>query len=215
LEEKSSSWTDHQLYDEAVKVVSTLGKDETNFFKLSLAIHEAAPRIETYNQYYSESVVPSLSHYDEQCQVWAQVGDKQYCDYEQLLEAIKSDKDATDTVEILSFDHIFCPDVENKDGRTIVLYTSQFSSEFKKFHDYLSKAVVDHNITYIVRYRPSISNVARGTPLYLSGYGVEMALKKTDYLVIDDRTSQGSSSCIYTNIDIQLLNRPFFIFRYR
>lgn len=52
---------------------------------------------------------------------------------------------------------------------------------------------------YVVRYRPRMvpedaesAEVApsRGTPL--TGYGVEMALKKTDYLVVDDRVT-GSS----------------------
>lgn len=42
--------------------------------------------------------------------------------------------------------------------------------------------------TYRVRYRPTPKNVEvveRAVPL--SGYGVELALKKTDYLVMDDR----------------------------
>ena len=42
---------------------------------------------------------------------------------------------------------------------------------------------------YLVRYKPPEDRTRR-TPL--SGYGVEMALKKTDYLVVDDRVTAGS-----------------------
>jgi UDP-glucose:glycoprotein glucosyltransferase len=43
---------------------------------------------------------------------------------------------------------------------------------------------------YIVRYKPSLAHRdghAKRVPL--SGYGVELALKKTDYLVVDDRAA--------------------------
>ena len=39
--------------------------------------------------------------------------------------------------------------------------------------------------SYRVRYRPTPSEAGR--PLVVSGYGVELALKRTDYIVIDDR----------------------------
>ena len=39
--------------------------------------------------------------------------------------------------------------------------------------------------SYRVRYRPPLT--ATSAPLVLSGYGVELSLKRTDYIVIDDR----------------------------
>jgi UDP-glucose:glycoprotein glucosyltransferase len=191
LEKKASSWTDHQLYNEAVRVISSLGKDQTNFFKIALAVHEAAPRIEDYNQYYTESIVPSLVTYNEQCEVWAQTSNNQFCDYQEFLKAFKDIDDSEETFKLLPFDHVIYPSFEKSSKKTVVLYTNKFSSKFAEFHDYLTGAVDEHGITYVIRYRPSLSNVAPGSPLYLSGYGVEMALKRTDYLVIDDRNSQG------------------------
>ena len=193
LAQKSISWNDHQVYNEAVKVISIMGTHETNFIKIALAIHAAAPRIESYNQYYTESIVSSVSQYDDQCQVWAQVGNKQYCDYQQLLQALENNSQQIQDVKLLSFDHIVRPSTTKKEGKTVVLYTSQFTSQFAEFHNYLSKAVENDNITYVLRYRPPLPVIASGTPLYLSGYGVEMALKKTDYLVIDDRTATTST----------------------
>ncbi|CAO0792615.1 unnamed protein product [Mucor circinelloides] len=186
LEQQSTSWTPHQAYKEAVKVISSLGVDETNFFKLSLAIHEAAPRIEAYNQFYRESVVPGISAYNDACDVWAQFQDQQYCDITQFVDALTSQSaTSTKSIELLPFDHIVS---KSQADPIVALYTDRFSASFAQFHDVLNQ----HDISHVIRYRPDTTNVP--VPLYLSGYGVEMALKKTDYLVIDDRSSQKTSN---------------------
>lgn len=45
--------------------------------------------------------------------------------------------------------------------------------------------VKEGKASYRLRYKPSAVQAAR--PLFLHGYGVELALKRTDYIVIDDR----------------------------
>ncbi|KAI8639247.1 UDP-glucose:glycoprotein glucosyltransferase-domain-containing protein [Parasitella parasitica] len=184
LEQHSPSWTPHQTYKEAIKVISALGVDETNFFKLSLAIHEAAPRIEAYNQFYRESVVPEIVQYNAECDVWAQIENQQYCDEAQFIDALSSSQSAAPPtpIEVLPFDHIVYNTASA--NPTVALYTERFSTKFAQFLD----ALQQHDVTHVIRYRPDTANVP--VPLYLSGYGVEMALKKTDYLVIDDRSSQ-------------------------
>lgn len=171
-----------------------MGVDETNFFKIALSVHEAAPRIEAYNQYYRESVIPSLSQYDDQCEVWAQVDNTQVCDFQEFVNSIKQGSEAS--INLLPFDHIIRPS-SGVSRKTVILYTTQFSSKFAEFHNYLTKAVDEQEITYVIRYRSPLSSLAPGTPLYLSGYGVEMALKNTDYLVIDDRTSEGKKKYMH------------------
>lgn len=179
-------WTPHQTYKETVKVISSLGVDETNFFKLSLAIHEAAPRIEAYNQFYRESIVPGVSAYNDDCDVWAQIGDQQYCDLTQFIDALTGQSAAsTKPIELLPFDHLVS---KSQTDPIVALYTDRFSAKFAEFHDALNQQAIPH----VIRYRPHAAHVP--TPLYLSGYGVEMALKKTDYLVIDDRSSQSEYS---------------------
>lgn len=46
----------------------------------------------------------------------------------------------------------------------------------------------DGQFSYRVRYRPASSATSR--PLFVNGYGVELALKRTDYIVIDDRDAE-------------------------
>lgn len=59
---------------------------------------------------------------------------------------------------------------------------------FKDFHETLKDMVKEGQISYRVRYRPPQHWISR--PLFVSGYGVELALKRTDYIVIDDRDAE-------------------------
>lgn len=181
-------WSSRQIYDEALKVVSRLGDDQHKLFQLSLAIHEAAPRIQAYNQLYSESVVPLIDDYDDTCEVWVQIGNKQICQLEELSTYITyASSNHQHAISIFPFDHVYSP-TNAESTSTFVLYTDRFSKTFLQFHDYLLNAVEESKVSYVLRYRPSLEP---SKPLYLSGYGVELALKKTDYLVIDDRDSGG------------------------
>lgn len=71
-----------------------------------------------------------------------------------------------------------------------VLYYSP-TTESLPFLEYLDEFHLAHpSFTYAVRYRPLERDETRTK---LAGYGVEMALKKTDYLVVDDRASAGNN----------------------
>lgn len=82
------------------------------------------------------------------------------------------------------------------EGPTAVLYYSP-SEGALPLVEYLEEHVKAFpTFQYAVRYRPTTagdedSETVKRTPL--TGYGVEMALKKTDYLVVDDRMTGGSS----------------------
>jgi UDP-glucose:glycoprotein glucosyltransferase len=78
-----------------------------------------------------------------------------------------------------------------------VLYLAGLSKTEGDLVAYLrSHAAQTENFRFIVRYRPSLAKkqdhfAARNS---LKGYGVEMVLKKTDYLTVDDRQTEQSSS---------------------
>lgn len=55
----------------------------------------------------------------------------------------------------------------------------------------MRKAAQDGSLNYRLRYRRSKN--ALPEPLPVSGYGVELALKRTDYIVIDDREAEQSN----------------------
>lgn len=99
------------------------------------------------------------------------------------------------STRILPFDRVL------GSGREAVLYADPVSDEFAIFHQRLSRAARSGELSYRVRYRRG--RAAPEKPLHVSGYGVELALKKTDYIVLDDRfASESAQKRISTEKDI-------------
>lgn len=77
-------------------------------------------------------------------------------------------------------------------GREAILYADPTSDSFGDFHRALSKAARAGELEYRLRYRPSKASAGQALPV--SGFGVELALKRTDYIVIDDREDAPDST---------------------
>lgn len=78
------------------------------------------------------------------------------------------------------------------------------SPQFRQFHQTVSMTARSGKSSYRVRYKPTSS--APLVPLSVSGYGVGLDLKRTDYIVIDDRQAEedatsgtGSTSATLTD----------------
>lgn len=143
----------------------------------------------------------STSSFDENHESWVEFDGQQYCSIKSLQKAISSTKrkDALRDTQILPFDHILRS--SNKETGTAILYGDVMTTAFAEYHNLLYKAALEDKITYIVRYKPGI-NV--NETVVLSGYGIELALKNTDYLVIDDRDQETKKE--KSNIKQKLLN---------
>lgn len=107
------------------------------------------------------------------------------------------DSDSDSHTAVLPFDHIF-PNQNIPVGQTpAVLYLARLSKSEGDLLSYLKDhASRTEDFRFIVRYRPDSErerDVVRA-PNSLKGYGVEMVLKRTDYLTIDDRQLDGSGT---------------------
>ncbi|KAL8706222.1 MAG: hypothetical protein Q9201_000728 [Fulgogasparrea decipioides] len=141
--------------------------------QFALSIHSAAPRIEAHYQYYDTSVEPSLMvAQDAACPVWVHFGGKQYCSpaLDRAQQDVKESKILGEATG---------------DNPPSILYADITSPLFGQFHQTISKTARNGQTSYRVRYRPGVSSAKR--PLAMNGYGVELTLKRTDYIVIDDR----------------------------
>jgi UDP-glucose:glycoprotein glucosyltransferase len=92
----------------------------------------------------------------------------------------------------LQFDRI----LGNQSAPASILYADITSPSFGKFHQTLVKTAREGKSSYRVRHRKSLT--AQSKPLIIPGYGVELALKRTDYIVIDDREDDDSKSITAT-----------------
>lgn len=70
----------------------------------------------------------------------------------------------------------------------IILYADITSPEFAQKHKELVSQARKGKTSYRLRHKPS--KAAKGVPLTIGGYGVALDLKRTDYIVIDDRQAE-------------------------
>ncbi|OLN87623.1 UDP-glucose:glycoprotein glucosyltransferase [Colletotrichum chlorophyti] len=175
--------TDKEVYDNFLQVLQDDGHittpDALSTFKLALSLRTAAPRIEAHYQYYRTAVEPKVgSDPQDGCEVWAELGGKQYCapslDNPRNLELEGS--------KVLPFDRVL------GSGNEAILYADPTSSAFGAFHSALAQKARNGEVEYRLRYTKPAGSHDEALPV--SGYGVELALKRTDYIVIDDRDAQ-------------------------
>ncbi|OQE46616.1 hypothetical protein PENCOP_c001G06204 [Penicillium coprophilum] len=179
--------TEKELYDRFLTVVKDDGHIKTpeslSSLKLSLSLRSSAPRIEAHFQFYNTSVQQSLMvAQDAVCPVWVHTEGKQYCS--SAMERAQQDVEGELDPRELPFDRV----LGDASLPPAVLYADVGSPMFRDFHETLSDMAKQGQISYRVRYRPPQHWVSR--PLFVSGYGVELALKRTDYIVIDDRDAE-------------------------
>ncbi|KAH7129335.1 UDP-glucose:glycoprotein glucosyltransferase-domain-containing protein [Dactylonectria estremocensis] len=184
----ASAATDKELYTQFLEVLQQDSHidspDALSTFNLALSLRSAAPRIEAHYQYYSTAVEPSISTQDqEKCLEWALLDSKQYCT-PSLNTAIDTDLTSTQ-LKTLPFDRVLGV------GKVAILYADPTSPSFGPYHEALSKAAKQGELSYRLRYRRNTS--VPSAPLSVSGYGIELALKRTDYIVIDDREADQDS----------------------
>jgi UDP-glucose:glycoprotein glucosyltransferase len=76
-------------------------------------------------------------------------------------------------------------------GSEAILYADLTKSSFGSFHTSLSEMARRGEISYRLRYRPDQRELLDKLPV--NGYGVELQLKRTDYIVIDDREAESKT----------------------
>lgn len=196
--------TDEELYTKFLHAVQNDGHITTpetiSSLQFALSIHSAAPRIEAHYQYYDTSVESSLMvAQDAACPVWVHFDGKQYCSpaldraqqamenprYVQFVGSGQQQSSCSArSLEVLPFDRVLGGPVDHNTPSSI-LYADITSPMFRQFHQTVSKTARNGETSYRIRYRPAAT--ATGRSLVVNGYGVELALKRTDYIVIDDR----------------------------
>ncbi|KAI1007724.1 UDP-glucose:glycoprotein glucosyltransferase [Podosphaera aphanis] len=180
----SNAETDKELYERFLQVLKDDGHlldlESLSLYKLALSMRSSAPRIEAHYQYYDTAAEPSLiSGLDAPCSAWTLYEGKQYCS--SSLEKAQGKIYPSFNTQELQFDRV----LGNRSASASILYIDPTSPVFGEYHKKLAQNAREGKSSYRLRYkRPSSRN---STPFTIPGWGVELALKKTDYIVIDDR----------------------------
>lgn len=172
------------MYKSSVRVAEELiGASQMSMLKVALAMHSLSPRVQAHFQIAKEVI----AHGDCETKTFVTIGSRVACNMNELKKGLtgKLDVAAADDEEeeIYSFDHVY-PGTENN-SVTVVLYGEIGTAEFKKFHNHLKASVASNGqrIKYVCRHwiRDMPKDKVR-----LSGYGVELYLKSTEYKSQDD-----------------------------
>ncbi|TFK82573.1 glycosyltransferase family 24 protein [Polyporus arcularius HHB13444] len=186
--------------------------------EMHVALHSASPKLEAFYQYYNDHHATRRDD-PEVCGSWVDWYGEVVCDGKTLArlvetESLDAPEDTRDNTtsysatspKLLPFDHIL-PDparLLELPPHTAVLYADLDSANFRELHSYLYAAAHSPapHLMYVFRPIPS-AHRDPAVKTYLSGYGVALDLKKTDYLAVDDRLQGGAGTADDSNAAVQ------------
>ncbi|XP_063891036.1 UDP-glucose:glycoprotein glucosyltransferase isoform X2 [Helicoverpa armigera] len=174
--------TDKQVYDACIGVASSLlAPAQLRMAKLALSMHLTSPTVRMFDQIATQSGAKEVA-----CDTFVSIASRKICDNDALRDVLKSynQYDVEEhKLETYLLDHTY-PSSDNK-SLTAILYGELGMKDFTAKHKILSGYADTGAINYVVRWNVK----PRGKPkLRLSGYGVELQLKSTEYKSQDDST---------------------------
>uniref|UniRef100_A0A665TTR0 UDP-glucose ceramide glucosyltransferase-like 1 n=1 Tax=Echeneis naucrates TaxID=173247 RepID=A0A665TTR0_ECHNA len=99
-------------------------------------------------------------------------------------------------------DHTY-PGINKTDVPVVILYAEIGTKKFASFHKILSERAQEGTLVYVLRHFVAVSNPKLKPFLFhlfmlLSGYGVELAIKSTEYKAVDDTKVKDTKTTINT-----------------
>ncbi|MCL4132621.1 UNVERIFIED_CONTAM: hypothetical protein GTU68_020422, partial [Idotea baltica] len=174
---------DKEKFEHIINVARNfLTQSQISLLKFSLSLRVFSPKIESFNQIALDRQIHDL----ENCDTVVDINENLVCDPSQIGKHIKN-AGSTKPV-VFDVDHIYPAGVSN--DVTAILYGELGTENMAKFHDILKKYSESGDISYI--YRPFVK-VQSPRKLRLSGYGVELQIKSTEYKAQDDTKVQEDS----------------------
>uniref|UniRef100_A0A8D0XKC5 UDP-glucose ceramide glucosyltransferase-like 1 n=1 Tax=Sus scrofa TaxID=9823 RepID=A0A8D0XKC5_PIG len=145
-----------------------------NLLKFAFSIRAYSPTVQMFQQIAADEPPP------DGCDAFVVIHKKHTCKINQIKKLLKK---ATSRPRPYLFkgDHKFPTNKENLP--VIILYAEMGTRAFRQFHTVLSEKAQNGEILYVLRHY--IQKQA-SQKMYLSGYGVELAIKSTEYKALDD-----------------------------
>uniref|UniRef100_G3UEF0 UDP-glucose glycoprotein glucosyltransferase 2 n=1 Tax=Loxodonta africana TaxID=9785 RepID=G3UEF0_LOXAF len=145
-----------------------------NLLKFAFSIRAYSPTVQMFQQIAADEPPP------DGCHAFVVVHKEHTCKTNDIKKLLKK---ATSRPRPYLFkgDHKFPTNKENLP--VVILYAEMGTRIFGKFHKVLSEKARRGEILYVLRHyiqKPS------SRKMYLSGYGVELAIKSTEYKALDD-----------------------------
>uniref|UniRef100_G1S3W9 UDP-glucose ceramide glucosyltransferase-like 1 n=3 Tax=Catarrhini TaxID=9526 RepID=G1S3W9_NOMLE len=145
-----------------------------NLLKFAFSIRAYSPAIQMFQQIAADEPPP------DGCNAFVVIHKKHTCKINEIKKLLKKAASRTRPY-LFKGDHTFPTNKENLP--VVILYAEMGTRTFSAFHKVLSEKAQNEEILYVLRHyiqKPS------SRKMYLSGYGVELAIKSTEYKALDD-----------------------------
>ncbi|EFO25210.1 UDP-glucose:Glycoprotein Glucosyltransferase containing protein [Loa loa] len=167
------TYSDAKQYDLTVRLAGYLLQEaRVNLLKFALSLRAHSPAVLLFQRLGAEK--------KKSCAAFADIHGILTCDVNDLEKVIENDmKGPAPTV--YSIDHVFPATKEH--NVTLIIYGELGSASWRKFHLAAKALSRGGKARYVLRH--FVKDV-RDDKLLLSGYGVELAIKSTEYKAVDD-----------------------------
>ncbi|XP_039203086.1 UDP-glucose:glycoprotein glucosyltransferase 1 isoform X1 [Crotalus tigris] len=173
--------SDYSSYNAVLQAASqSLSPLQRNLLKFALSLRSYSATVQAFQQIAADEPAP------EQCNAFFVVHGEKTCEAERLGTLIQT---ASKRPKPFMFkgDHKY-PGI-NSESPIVVMYAEIGSKQFSEFHRLLVSKAIAGEINYILRHYVANPNKEK---VYLSGYGVELAIKSTEYKAKDDTQVKGT-----------------------
>ncbi|CAG0885304.1 unnamed protein product [Cyprideis torosa] len=177
-------------------VINTVNKfldtnSSQSLLRMSLSLRSYSPKVEMFREMGRNRGLSSLP---SSCAAVLDLGpDSDFlCDPKELTEEVLAN--ARNSEKPVDVDHVYpvTSDPREESPTTVILYGEIGTPSFKAFHNILKELASNRRIRYILRHwTPSVETDDGG--LFLSGFGVELQIKSTEYKAQDDSKVDGGS----------------------
>ncbi|XP_047200724.1 UDP-glucose:glycoprotein glucosyltransferase 1 [Girardinichthys multiradiatus] len=172
--------TDQAYYELIVKKAGALlSSVQLNMLKFALSLRAYSATVYSFHQ------IASTEHPPD-CSAFINVHGEKSCDPESLARLLKTAPERPKPY-LFKGDHRYPG--SNPDMPVVVLYAELGTPGFQKFHQILTSKVNEGLAAYVLRHYVAKPNKNK---VYLSGYGVELAIKSQEYKAKDDTQVQGA-----------------------
>ena len=169
--------------------------------KFSLSLRSYSPTIEMFNQIASNYLLNRS--FDKKCNVFIEISrltndndNKLICDLQSIRDKINSlleyEPSKLAHPNIYKIDHVFSK--LNTNSIVVILYGDFTTNEFSQAFDYLKQLASKEKISLYLRHFLNADNENEIEKVSLSGYGVELQIKSTEYKAQDDTKVKGEES---------------------
>ncbi|XP_054470718.1 UDP-glucose:glycoprotein glucosyltransferase 2 isoform X2 [Anoplopoma fimbria] len=156
---------------------------QVNLLKFALALRSYSPAVRASQQIASDEPPP------EACPAFVSIHGQHSCSTKDIKKLLKTAAGRPKPF-LYKNDHTY-PGVNKTDVPVVILYAEIGTKKFTSFHKVLSEKAGEGTLTYVLRHF-----VADPKPqkMLLSGYGVELAIKSTEYKAVDDTKVKDSGA---------------------